>query len=91
MNALIGDGTVSKEAMKFMKERGGKWFAYQNEDNAKAVKFRFMKCGEECLYNNPPEKLPKTVLESDVRYYLVGEVDVVQEKVTAIVKEKQAQ
>ena len=88
MGTLVGHGNVSKEAIKHMKESGGDWFAYQNEGAIKTVKLRFMKCGDNCFYNKPPDRLPETYLESGLPYHLVGKVDIVQEKVTAMAKEK---
>jgi hypothetical protein len=78
MHPLLGDGKPAEDALALMKERGGKWAAYQNVamDSANCGHLQFLKYGDGCTYGKPPEIYPSdTDHGMGWRYRLVGSVD----------------
>ncbi len=78
MSKLIGDAKPAPEALAQMKQRGGRWFAYQNHDmgHREVGHLQFMKCGEGCTHVEPPPKYCDTPAHGmGWRYLLAGEVD----------------
>lgn len=74
------------EALATMRERGGRWFAYRNEDlwHPELGHLKFLQCGEGRTYTEPPKRLPDMPDAINWRYWLIGRVDM---KTGEIVKE----
>jgi hypothetical protein len=78
VHQLLGDATVHETSLGQMKERGGKWAAYQNValDSVGLGHLQFLKYGEGCTFTVPPDKYPSdTEHGMGWRYLLVGSVD----------------
>lgn len=78
VNKLLGDAEVAAPALQQMKERGGKWAAYQNHamDSSGLGHLQFLKYGDGCTFEEPPEKYPSDNEHGmGWRYLLVGSVD----------------
>lgn len=60
MSKLIGESAVPDEVMATIKERGGTWAAYQcmAMDSSRMGEVRYLKYGEGCTFDAPPEKYP---------------------------------
>jgi hypothetical protein len=61
-----------------MRQRGGKWAAYQNAalDSANSGHMQYLMYGEGCTYGKPPERYPAdTEHGMGWRYVLVGLID----------------
>jgi hypothetical protein len=67
----------SPEALKAIRERGGNWAAYQNQDlgHYDLGHMRFLKYGPECTLKEPPQRYPDTSDCIGWRYVLVGTVN----------------
>lgn len=65
------------EALQQMKERGGKWAAYQNQamDSAGLGHLKFLNIGPDCTFKEPPKRLPDTASQINWRYGFIGWVD----------------
>ena len=75
------DLVISPDAYLQMKERGGRWAAYQNADitaRERAGHLQFLKFGEGCTFYTPPPTYPKPTITEGTNYLLVGEVDFMQ-------------
>jgi hypothetical protein len=74
---LLGENTISAEALKQMRERGGDWFAFQNHamDSAGLGDLQFLQCGEGRTYQTPPTRMPDTQHAIGWKYLLVGKVN----------------
>jgi len=68
---------IEAEALKQMRERGGRWCAYQNQDmsSASAGHVQFLQYGEDKTHKVPPPKMPDTVHGLGWRYQNIGFVD----------------
>lgn len=68
---------IDSEALDKMRERGGRWFAYQNQDlgHYELGHLQFLQCGENCTFKTPPDRMPDTHDKINWRYYIIGEVD----------------
>jgi len=77
VSKLLGDQTISPEALTTMRERGGDWFAYQSHDMSSRTlgDLQFLQCGEGRTYITPPERMPDTQHGLGWRYVLVGKVN----------------
>ncbi len=79
MDRLIGDAQIPVETLAVLRQRGGKWAAYQNVgmDSANLGHIQFLKFGLGCTYSAPPEQyLADTAAGAGWRYRHVGFVDV---------------
>lgn len=76
MSRLIGEAP-EPEALRLLRERGGRWFAYQNQDlgHPEVGHLVFLKCGPGCTFETPPERCPDYPEHIMWRYVLVGEVN----------------
>jgi hypothetical protein len=74
---LLGNARPAPEALRIMRERGGRWFCFQNHDlsHSQLGRLQFLKCGEGCTYQTPPERMPDTKELLGWRYVLIGEVN----------------
>ncbi len=77
MSKILGDSTIGAEALAQMRERGGKWFAYQNHalDSASLGDLQFLQVGPDRTFKEPPERMPDTQHSTGWRYVRVGVVD----------------
>lgn len=77
MAPLLGNPTISSEALETMRSRGGDWFAFQSHDMSSATlgDLQFLQCGPECTYKTPPERMPDTQHGLGWRFLLVGKVN----------------
>ena len=78
MAKLIGDVSISSEALKQMKQRGGRWAAYQNHDmsSRNLGHVQFLKYGKDCAFKQPPKTYPDThACVGGWRYVFVGFVN----------------
>jgi hypothetical protein len=77
MNILIGNPTISPEALATMRERGADWFAYQSHDMSSRTlgDLQFLQCGPSRTYSEPPARMPDTEHGLGWRYLLVGKVN----------------
>lgn len=68
---------VDGEALAMMRERGGKWAAYENKafDSASAGHVQFLKYGDGCTYPEPPIHMPDTAAGVGWKYLHIGYVD----------------
>lgn len=66
------------EALALMAERGGDWYAYQNQDlgHPELGHLKFLQCGSGRTFVEPPKRHPDTADGAiNWRYWLVGKVD----------------
>jgi len=77
MHKILGDAAVGPEALTSMRERGGRWAAYQNIalDSAGLGHLQFIQYGPECTFKVAPEKCPDTQHGLGWKYAHVGYVD----------------
>lgn len=78
MSTLLGNSTISPDALETMRSRGGVWFAYQNValDSADLGGLRFLQVGEGRTFATPPTRYPDTPQYGIAwRYMLVGQVN----------------
>ena len=71
------DLTGYEEDVALMESRGGTWFVYRCEamDSAELGQLRFLKCGPDCTFKNPPNQFPDAPgLTPGWKYCLVGEL-----------------
>jgi hypothetical protein len=68
---------VGPEALQQMRDRGGRWAAYENHDlgHRDLGHLKFLKVGKGCTFETAPERLPDTPQEINWRYVLTGYVD----------------
>lgn len=68
---------ISEDAIDQMRQRGGKWAAYQNHamDSRNLGHLRFLKFGEGCTFETPPPKYPDTQYGTGWSYVHVGTVN----------------
>ena len=80
---LLGNPTISPEALQQMRGRGGDWLAYQNHamDSAGLGDLQFLQCGEGRTYQTPPARMPDTAHAIGWKYLLVGKVDLAAGKI----------
>jgi len=71
------DTNIHEEALKQMREMGGRWAAYRNValDSANCGHLRFLAYGEGRTYQRPPQRYPDSHLGTGWAYYYCGEVD----------------
>ena len=74
---LMGDARPDDASLTTMRERGGKWAAYQNHDMGHPAlgHLTFLQYGGTCTYKLPPERHPDTPQMIGWRYTFVGGVD----------------
>ena len=81
MSKILGDSTVSAEALQQMRERsqpGQKWACYQNValDSANLGHLKFLKVGTGCTFETAPSpRLPDTPDSINWAYQFVGFAD----------------
>jgi hypothetical protein len=77
MSRLIGNPTISEEALAQMRERGGAWAVYQGHalDQSDLGGIRFLKVGPECTFKTAPERYPDTQFGTGWAYIFVGWAD----------------
>ncbi len=81
---LPEDSTPDEEALETMRDRGGRWAAYQNVDlgHPQIGHLRFLQFGgPESTFKVPPERHPDTPQVIGWRYYYVGEVNLTTGKI----------
>ncbi len=74
----MNEGRPTKGSLETMKQRGGRWAAYQNKalDSHNAGHMQFLKVGEDCTYKEPPARYPIDNSHGmGWRYLFVGMVD----------------
>lgn len=70
--------TIEPEPLAQMRERGGTWYAYQNQDmsHSDLGRVAFLQVGEQCTHQTPPPHYPDTrSVGFGWRYLRVGPVD----------------
>lgn len=74
---LIGDGAVDPSVLATLKERGGRWAAYQNAagDSVGCGQLVFLKVGEDCSFKEPPPHAPDGPYGTGWKYLHVGHVN----------------
>jgi hypothetical protein len=78
MTKLLSPPQIDEGALRQMRERGGKWAAYENKalDSANCGHVQFLMYGEGCTYGKPPPHYPAdTEYGMGWRYLLAGLVD----------------
>lgn len=78
MITFIGDGAPDPEALTQMRERGGKWCAFQNHDlgHPEVGNLRFLQYGGTgSTFATPPDRYPDTQHGLGWRYLHCGFVD----------------
>jgi len=77
MSKLVGDVKPEPEALKKMQDRGGDWYAYQNQDMSSADlgHLQFLQCGAGCTFEIPPIRMPDTHERIGWRYGFIGKVN----------------
>lgn len=80
------DLDIEPDSLKAMRERGGKWAAYQNVDLSSPNQghLQFLQYGEGRTYATPPKKMPDTGAGLGWRYQLVGLVDLEAGTITPV-------
>lgn len=81
---LLGDSAPEEESLEVMRDRGGRWAAYQNIDmcSRNIGHLRFLQFGgPENTFKVPPERHPDTPQVIGWRYYYVGEVNLTTGKI----------
>lgn len=73
----VGDLTIGEEAIAQMRDRGGKWAAYQNVDlsSSDIGSLRFLQYGKGKTYQEPPNRYPDTQYGFGWQYYQIGTVN----------------
>lgn len=69
---------ASDEVLRVLRERGGRWAAYQNADlgHPDVGRLQFLKVGPDCTFDTPPAQAPDSnTLGFGWRYWYVGMVD----------------
>lgn len=68
---------VHESSLEQMREHGGKWYAYRNEDmcHSQLGHIQFLKVGVGCTYEKPPKHYPDTQFGLGWRYRLYGKID----------------
>jgi len=81
--------TIHSDSLALMRRRGGHWYVYENHDlgHHSIGHLKYLKCGKECTFKEPPRKLPDTKTEINWRYILVGEVDLKDGTVSSLIAE----
>jgi hypothetical protein len=76
-NKLVGPNTVHEEALRTIRERGGRWAAYQNVDlgHSQLGHLRYLQYGPLNTFKQPPERYPDTNEGPGFRYIHSGFVD----------------
>jgi len=74
---MLNEHTPDPDSLRYMKERGGTWAAYQNNDlgHPNLGHLKFLKVGSGCTYESAPSKMPDTFTDINWRYTHVGFVD----------------
>jgi len=77
MAKVLGEAKADGQALEQMQRMGGDWFAYQNMDmgHPDLGRLRFLKCGEDCTFKEPPNRHPDMPSEILWRYWLVGKLN----------------
>lgn len=72
------EAVISPEALSKIRERGGRWAAYQNVDLSDRMigHLRFVKYGPGCGCETAPDKYPMRESCRDFSYFLIGYVNV---------------
>jgi hypothetical protein len=83
----ICDAKPAFDALATMLSRGGRWAAYRNVEigHRDLGHLKFLRVGEGCTFQDPPQRLPDTPREINWRYLFVGFVNLATgeiEKVT---------
>lgn len=71
--------TIDPEALYYMRQSKGDWYAYRNEDlgHPECGRLSFLKCGPGCTHKKPPVQSPDTDhIGPGWRYRLHGKVNV---------------
>ncbi len=77
MSKILGDSTIGAEALAQMRERGGKWAAYQSMDMSSVTlgQLRFLQFGDaNNTFAAPPRTYPDTQFGIGWRFQYVGQV-----------------
>jgi len=82
-SSLIGENSISSDAISKMRSSGGTWAAYQNHDlsSFNIGTLRFLKFGESCTFKTPPHRYPDSQLGTGWAYLYVGNVNLEKEKI----------
>jgi hypothetical protein len=76
-NKLVGSNVVHEDSLRTMRERGGRWAAYQNVDlgHNRLGHLRYLNYGPLNTFKEPPERYPDTAEGVGWRYVWAGYVD----------------
>jgi hypothetical protein len=88
VSTILGDSTISTEALQQMRERAtpsDKWWAYQNQalDSAGLGHLQFLQVGPDRTFKEAPERMPDSQHSIGWRYLRVGVVDLETGKIVA--------
>lgn len=74
---LVGQGQIHEESLRAMRERGGRWAAYQNHamDHSLLGHLRYLQYGPLNTFKEPPPRYPDTAEGVGWPYQHVGFVD----------------
>lgn len=75
---IFAEKKIDSETLEVMRARGGAWAAYQNQalDSWSTGHIQYLKIGEECVYDCPPERYPADTLHGlGWKYRFIGMVD----------------
>lgn len=81
------EDVIDPEALDAMRERGGEWFAYRNEDigHPDQGRLTFLKAGLGCTFEEPPEQAPDSPdIGFGWRYRLCGKVNTADGSIQAL-------
>jgi hypothetical protein len=83
---LVGDESVHPDALQQMRDSGltGVWFVYQNHalDHSQLGQLRFLCCGPERTFREPPDRYPDTKHGLGWPYVLVGQLELATGEIT---------
>src|SRR5260370_39548455 len=77
-NKIVGSPVIDPEALQQMRNRGGRWAAYQNMalDSFEVGGLRYLQFGSVgSTFDTPPRTYPDTQLGTGWRHCLIGLVD----------------
>ncbi len=68
---------IVPDALQQMRDRGGRWAAYENHDlgHRDLGHLQLLKFGPGCTFEKAPERMPDTPQQINWRYVLVGTVN----------------
>ena len=72
---------IGTGAARTMCDRGGFWFAYENQDlcSVGIGHLKFLRCGPDCTFRIPPATLPDSATEINWRYRLISPEPIVSD------------